>query len=306
MTFADELREAGSSKAAILHEFLLHHDPKDERIHAFVEGYDDPAFYRNRIGELAGARPTFFYACMGKQRLYEVFGTISARVGTYRHTLYFADKDLSDLLGEEYPKDERIYVTEYYSVENYLASAEAVEYACAHFIRLKNCRIPLEKIVEKYQSTLKVFHRVIVPVMAWVICVRRHGKRPNFNNVQLAKVLTIDDDLRVQRLPRVFPYLCKATQTPEDPRLWRELRATMRDLLRRDPKSYVRGKFETWFLVEFLKKAFEQLEKAATAHGGAVDITVRLERNNAVDLLAPHICRPASLEAFLRKHLAGE
>src|SRR5215831_16858614 len=100
MTFAEELRAAGASRTAVMHEFLLQHDPKEERIHAFVEGDDDPVFYAEPLRKYAGSRRTYFYNCKGKARVYQAFDDVVKRVGNYRHTLYFTDKDLSDLLDE--------------------------------------------------------------------------------------------------------------------------------------------------------------------------------------------------------------
>jgi hypothetical protein len=303
MSFANELLAAGASVPAVLHEFLLQHDPKEERIHAFCEGYEDPSFYRPKLEESAGNRRTFFYRCHGKWKLFAVFDQVTARVGTYRHTLYFVDKDLSDLIPESYPKDDRIYVTDYYSIENYLASKEVIGRVCSDFVILKGCSLPKEKVVERFVVELSRFQRLVRPMMAWTICVRRKGLEVALQNLKLSELFSFDTDLRIRRKTAVIPYLREKTGVPNTPLLWADVRAVTRSLKPLDPKRYVRGKFETWFLVEFIKAAIGQLHEAAKLAGGGMEVPVRVERSNAIALLAPYALMPSSLDAFLSAHL---
>jgi Protein of unknown function (DUF4435) len=302
MTFTDELKAAGTSKTAVLHEFLTQHDPGKERVHAFVEGFDDPFFYREKLKQYAGDRKVYFYTCDGKAALYQVYEDISKRIGTYCHTLYFTDKDLEDIIPEIYPKDERIYVTDYYSIENHIVSCQAIERSCTEFVRVKHCGLPLDMVSKRFESELAKFHELNILLMAWIVCVRRSGRRPNLNNIDLKNIFSIDDSLRVSRKREVVPYLCKASSIPNNPASWKGFRKVARDLRKLNPKVFVRGKFETWFLTEFLKNAIAHLRKAARDQGGSLDILVSIERNNTLALLAPRLPSPPSLDAFLRKH----
>jgi uncharacterized protein DUF4435 len=303
MSFADELREAGASVPAVLHEFLLQHDPKEERVHAFCEGYEDPAFYRPRVEKFAGNRRTFFYRCRGKWKLFDLFAQITARVGTYRHTLYFVDKDLSDLIPEVYPRDDRIYVTDYYSIENYLASREVVGRVCSDFVVLKNCSLPKEKVVERFVTELSKFQHLATPIMAWTICVRRRGLPVALQNLKLTEIFLFDSDLRIRRRNGVVPYLTEKTGVPNTPRLWADIRTVIRSLRHLAPKQFVRGKFETWFLVEFVKAAIEHMQNAARLANGDIEVPVRVERSNVIALLAPYAPMPPSLDAFIAARL---
>ncbi len=303
MSFADDLVAAGTSSSAVLHEFLLQHDPKEERVHAFCEGFEDPAFYRAPVQLHSGTKRTFFYRCHGKWKLFEVFTQVTGRVGNYRHTLFFADKDLSDLIPEVYPKDSRIYVTDYYSIENYLAVTEVVERVCSDFVILKKCNLPKEKVVERFVEELSRFHVLVKPIMAWTICVRRKGLEVPLQNLKLGEMFFFDNDLRVRRKRGALDYILQKTSIPNTPLLWKDLRSVLRSLDVKDPKAFVRGKFETWFLVHFLKEATKHLEEAATAAGGAVQAPVRVEQSNAIALLAPYARTPESLNTFLASHL---
>jgi len=70
-----------------------------------------------------------------------------------------------------------------------------------------------------------------------------------------------------------------------------------------NPKQFVRGKFDTWFLVQLIKAAVEQLQNAARAASGDIEVSVRVERSNVITLLAPFAEIPPSLEAFVALQL---
>jgi hypothetical protein len=303
MSFADELVEAGASVPAVLHEFLLQHDPKEERIHAFCEGYEDPSFYRPEVEKTAGNRRTFFYRCHGKWKLFALFDQITARVGDYPHTLFFVDKDLSDLIPETYPSDSRIYVTDYYSIENYLACEEVIRQVCSDFVILKNCSLPKERVVERFVEELPKFQRLVTPIMAWTICVRRKGLPVALQNLKLEEMFAFDAELRIRRKNGVIPYLLQKTGIPNKPELWADIKRVIRALRLVAPKRFVRGKFETWFLVQFIKAAIRHLQDAAHKANGDIEIPVRVERSNVIALLAHYSVMPASLDAFLMSHL---
>ena len=303
MTFADDLKAAGTSKTAVLHEFLTHHDPKEERVHAFVEGYDDPVFYREALARHAGNRKIYFYTCDGKARLYQVYQDVAARVGPYRHILFFSDKDLEDIIPEFYPKDDRIYVTDYYSIENYIVCWEAIERSCSDFVKVKHCGLPVDMVSDRFDKELHKFHVLSVSIMAWIVCVRRAGLQANLNNIDLKHIFAIDDSLHISRRHGILAYLCKVTSVPVKSIDWRSLRSTMRELQTMNAKRFVRGKFEIWFLVQYLKKAIEHLTTAAQGQGGSLDVLVRISLTNVVALLAPRLPCPTSVDAFLSKHL---
>ena len=306
MSFAEDLLKAGTSVPAVLHEFLLQHDPKQERVHAFCEGYEDPAFYRRKVEAHAGKRRVFFYRCHGKSKLFAILAEITARVGSYRHTLWFVDKDLSDLIPEHYPKDHRIYVTEYYSIENYVVCEEVVRHICSDFLILKKCAFPKEKVVERFATELSRFQRLVTPIMAWTICVRRRGLPVALQNLNLGEMFLFDPNLRIRRRKGIVPYLTKRTGVPNDPHFWADLRAVIRSLKNLDPKTFVRGKFETWFLVQFSRAAIEQVKAAAIAADGDLEVPIRVEVSNLVPLLAAYASLPPSLETFLASHLGPQ
>jgi hypothetical protein len=194
-------------------------------------------------------------------------------------------------------------VTEFYSIENYLACEEAARRICSDFVVLKRCSLPKDKIVERFLAELREFHRLVTPIMAWTICLKRNGIPVALQNLNLADMFSFDANLRITRNSGTVPYLINRTGVPNNPALWADLRRVIRELKPLNPKRFTRGKFETWFLVTFIKAAIEQLELAAQAASGGVEVLVRVERGNVIALLAPEMLKPCSLETFLNTHL---
>ncbi len=300
MSFADDLKAAGESAQAVSHEFRANHSGSESRVHAFVEGYEDRLFYQRSLEAFAGNRKLYFYTCHGKQKVYAAFADVTSHVGNYRHTVFFVDKDLEDILPERYAHDKRIYTTDWYSIENYITSSQLLTYVLSNFCTQKKCNIPLEPVLKRFERSLEQFYFHILPIMAWVVALRRKGMRPLLDSVELKKLFEFDDDLNVRPKRGRMGVLSAMTKIADGSVSQRELRTISHELRRLSPKSYVRGKFETWFFVEFAKKAIVHLKEAAKQHGGNLDIPVNLERGNVIALLSPVVPLPPSIDRFLR------
>jgi hypothetical protein len=99
MSFVDFLRSARQGPTPLLHEFKTNYDPQRRRVHGFVEGHEDLVFYRSAIEEIVGPKfRVYMYRCGNKKAVYETFRKLTLD-GTTTGALFFADKDLSDILG---------------------------------------------------------------------------------------------------------------------------------------------------------------------------------------------------------------
>ncbi len=71
-------------------------------------------------------------------------------------------------------------------------------------------------------------------------------------------------------------------------------------------KRYVRGKFEAWFLLGFIRRTHENLSRMAKEAGGSISVAVQLSDSNLIQLLVRALPAPASLSSFLDFHLRQE
>jgi hypothetical protein len=305
MTFIDQLRQARFSSTAVLHEFLTQFDPAQQKVHAFFEGHDDGVFYGKFLNQRipVGTR-LCTYRCEGKAKVYEVFGQIIARYPKAKNVLFFVDKDLDDILGEPWPTDPRIYVTDVYSIENFLVSKDVLYQFFQESIRLSVVDFPIEPILARFDVQLARFHCLTTVVMAWVVAVRRAGLRPNLNDVNVGELFTVSDDCMIRaRCGCRVEYLHRTTGIQKRADLTRRVLQTAKELKRISPKRVIRGKFEAWFFVEFWKHLIRQMRTLAREANGNLNERIQLERSNFVAVLGGRLEIPRSLELFLGQHL---
>lgn len=303
MSFVDELRKARIGRATVVHEYLTNYAPHARRVHAFVEGYEDVVFYRAQLALFAGPEfKIFTYRCGNKQAVYTAYEDLLQRGPIPPYTLFFVDKDLSDLVAEVWPTHDSIYVTDWYSIENYFVTQHAFERLCLECIRLRNCNISLEPVFRQFEGQLQRFHNELRSIMAWVIVVRRRGLRPNLQNIQMGDLLQFKQDCALGSVPGRLAHLERMTGIASPVGVWREVRGVLTELDRMEAKSFVRGKFESWFLATFLQHALEHLRTVAAEEGGSVGLAVNINAANLVEALVARVLTPPSLRQFLARH----
>jgi hypothetical protein len=309
MSFIDLLRQSRAKPIAALHKFLTNYDPHDRRrVYAFVEGDPDKAFYRFHMQPYVGSvSEIYIYNCEGKAEVYSAFRKVVDRYPSCRRVLFFVDKDVDDIIGKVWPADPRIFVTDWYSIENYLVQKEVLERYFADYVKIRRVEVTPELAGQEFDQQLRVFHRIAMPLMAWIIVMRRAGHRVVLTDIDMGEVCKLSGSGTVRRRRNgLLSYLHRVSQTPESKNIWRSVRRTCRELRQIEPKRYVRGKFEGWWFVEFVKHYIEQLVEVAKEAGGSVSISVPLNKNNYVHVLAGTIPAPNALGAFLQFHLQSD
>jgi hypothetical protein len=76
------------------------------------------------------------YVCGNKDEVYSVFSFVAKHPG-FDQSLFFADKDLSDLLEEGRPSHARFFITSCYSIENYLVRQDVLARFSRDFIQCR-------------------------------------------------------------------------------------------------------------------------------------------------------------------------
>ena len=305
-SFIDTLRAGRSSRAAVLHEFLAQYNPHSKRVYAFFEGHDDIAFFSPHIEQqLPPGAQLLPYRCEGKGRVMEAFKGVIERIPHVQRTLFFVDKDLDDIVGTPWPTDPRIYVTDQYSIENYLVTAPVVARLYRDAIKLTNVSFDEESLIAHFEEALARFHRQTLSVMAWILVARRCGLRPLLSNVQMSTLCEVSNncDIRARRGARM-KCLREQTQVSLPPRAGTRIRDARRELSRLPPKRIVRGKFEAWFMVVFWRALVAELQRQATEAGGKCSARAHLTEDSFVLTLGRYLETPDSLRTFLGAHLA--
>jgi hypothetical protein len=132
------------------------------------------------------------------------------------------------------------------------------------------------------------------------------GCGPTLSNVNLRELFAFSSSCCVRVVPgERLKYLNRVLGVDVSRNAFARVREVAKELRRLPPKRFVRGKFELWFLVEFIKHLCRQLESAAGEIGGIARVRNRIEHHNAMSVLAPRIDSPPSLTLFLSLHLTS-
>ena len=304
MQFAEILRQSRSSPATVLHKFLLSYDPTTERVHAFVEGAPDLVFYRPFIERYVSPRVITMYNCGGKKQVYDAYARITARFPHCLRVIFLVDKDLDDIVGQPWPSDPRIFVTEFYSIENYVVSSDVLEKYFSDFVKIRIVAFDLGPALRRFDDQLKAFYKGILPVMAWILASRRAGHSPVLSNIDISRFISMSESgiARTRNSGRLN-YLARVSGVSPAPSVLRQVRRSCAELRRLAPKRFIRGKFEGWFFVQFIKRLVEALSEVARQSGGSISVIVPLEDSNYIQLLVNYVAMPPSLGSFLTFHL---
>ena len=315
-TFPDVLREYRNRPSTAYLEFLRTLGKKT--LHVFVEGDGDSSFYRNFLQPYA---PSFdqchFHDCRGKPKVYQTREMIRNKRDRpdWSHTmvlLYFVDKDLSDILEDDYPVASDVFVTDYYSVENYLVSEEMLRIVLEDIFNFHgNHRPMLEPICQNFNRELGRFYEYARTIMAWGIYHKLDRSGIEFEDIKIRRLIDIrvrDGQLKLVRkvqdqsrdLYETLDNMCGVETSVTRGELENEVNSLLKG---QHPKAYIRGKFEVEFFLMFL----EALRDYFTRRN--VSVKVRhglLGRNVIVHTLGPKVSPPPqSLSTFLDRNLSA-
>lgn len=311
MRFIDGLRHERESPTAAYLQFLLKASKFPRDIHAFFEGQDDASFYTNFLHRFAsnpkGIHP---YRCGNKRGVYEAHSKVH-QMHRQERVVFFVDKDLSDILNEDWESAQDIYVTDYYSIENYLVSEDMLYRVWTELFHFKNVTLDFSDIhLEKFREELERFYQYILPITAWIVYLRRKEKRPNVNNISFSRFFYFANDLTLEKSEelkllgevKLLEQLCGEV-TPAG---WlEESRIIMGELSTLVPKAYIKGKLELCFFVKFVEKMRRVVDDSISGSGG-VGVRTQLTEENAIEVLGPRLIIPRSVEGFLIRNLSTD
>lgn len=319
MLSADDLRQERENPRAAFLQFLFNNKKGTEGIHIFVEGKSDSSFFTNfvRIYALDAQEIYPCYICGDKESVYKAY-KLATNVNTQSILLFFVDKDLSDIFNENWPKAQNIYVTDYYSMENYLVSTDMLSRVWTEMIHFSGLSVEFSDIYQnKLIAELNRFHQFCLPIMAWYIYLRKKGKKPNLKNLKFSDLFAFTEDLFLQQSDKVseigvFEFIeqaCGAKINPdwksENPDWKSEISEIADNLASPSPKNYIYGKLELVFFIKFIETLVKHLHNGISKKDSKARAWLNpdLYESNAIAVLAPRALLPLSLKIFLQNNM---
>jgi hypothetical protein len=308
MTFLDDLRGYRISAASAYHQYLLDQRSGLDRVFTFFEGRDDSSFYAGFVVRFTGtAEAVFTYACGSRDEVVETFEKVRRNPGLTNRTLFFIDRDLSSILAEDLPEDERLYITDFYSIENHMVSPTTLKRFWDDILSAAANQYQFGRIQGTFEEALYEFYSLILPISVWIIFMRRSRLDANLNNINLSRLMQFDSSCHpLETTPgRTLAEAARMAGANTPPEYRAHINPISREIEDLHPKSYVRGKFEMWFFVEFVKALISSMDQDMRGRGLRLRIRTPLNHSNAVEVLGPRTDIPSSLEKFLIANLGN-
>jgi len=304
--YAAYLLEEASSDIVALHQFRILYDPANGALHFFFEGEEDSLFYMPEARRYTSGRTSHVYDCGGKRNVIEVRESVKSEGYDTSRCLFFVDRDYDDYLNTQVIIDENTYITDYYSIENHVATPQSGSILVEDVVRISRADPEFARIDKSVSVNYEKFYREIRPLTAWILAAKQCGCSPNLQNTNgLKGIVTMSDDGPSLTHSGFTEFKRRVVSNGREPSLasvikWRRI------LDLSSAKRWVRGKYDMWFLQVVLLTALQETtDRRKNAGGRAVRIPSSLREGRIFEVLGGRIAIPNSLQAFYEKRLGS-
>ena len=218
-----------------------------DQTHIFCfEGPDDRLIYHSWISKVAPDISYEAYQCNGKRPVLQLFDILKEdQTGLGDRVYYFVDRDFDGLQGR--PESQRIFLTDCYSVENYVACEQVLEdvlkvtFHCNGHINLRR------QIIEKFRYVYGAFLEATRGINFRIFIARTYNIETDTVPVTLHEFLDIKLD-RVEVLGRSAAEFIMLRREPSG----EEISAALESFQQLTPQEHFRGKFASLFFARWL------------------------------------------------------
>jgi hypothetical protein len=345
MNYLEELFQKKNeySVAANVQKFKSEYFFNKKTLHLFVEDDDDYHFYQSFASRIYNEYQIYGYSQKGKSKLIETFFDISFDTYSAGRVLFFCDKDYDDLLEKVRPSGDNLFVTESYSIENYLITSEVFKIV----LDLGYKHVPddmIDHLIREMEPWYDMFCARLKIITSWILIYRHDSSNCELDEIKFGDIFVQDKD--------DFAYIRKVSSTSYDKimadetisnqykkRYRREsLKEVLESKTKADPKKfsfvkflgyyrkvdaitrqkiYLRGKYELWFLLKvFLGKFGSEMKKYNEIAGNHNRIPENREKREKITsiipvneatifkIIPPRMAIPEDVNLFLRRNLA--
>jgi len=301
-------RRKERSSARAWTQFLNAYQKNPDRLYCFYEGKDDPLYYNPRIRWIVfDSRDANLYSiwCDGKDNALSLLALLDKKT-KYKDswTAFFVDRDYDP----EPTANRRLYVTLYYSFENFYVTTSAL-----HKILSDEFHIHANDEDGEHSSTITLFEHQLLQfneamqeIHAWICCQRQKareesaGQQLNLRDHKPSTLFDVDlKQVKVKQTLEEFTSKYPGAYTITEDELTQHLvRFTTTDAA-----YHARGKYIIHFFQRFLRLLVEDRrqkdgKRTHFKNRGTVALTLS---DNIVSELTQYADTPNCLHEFLSK-----
>lgn len=189
MSILQELEESLQSDAPCYMDFLYRYDPKKKQVFAFYEGDEDSSFYHHFLKAAVGNDCELEEIVAGcKNNVIKLQQGFNWEEYNIKQIIFFVDRDLSYWLNIPTNYGENVFVTDEYSVENYIVTQKGFESWLIHFegfARASKCEI--KAMVSEYDTNIADFKQKMMHIMAEAVVAKYHDTSVSLSEFKISK-----------------------------------------------------------------------------------------------------------------------
>ena len=238
---------------AVFQKFVLEYNKYENTLFYFVEG-EDFCYYNPRIINYSTSTDNICYRCDGKCNVIGVNNLIKKKIKIKNNSklMFFVDRDYGL---DKVPSD--IYVTDYYSIENFYLNEETVKSILENFIEVNKHSRNYEMCLKYFKKTYTEYSKFSVKINTFYYTIREYEKinrypRADFRKIKFTRFIETDklDDFLMKDLSYEALLETYEIEYNIDESCFRK-----NSLLFNENNHYnFRGKFELEYLKWFLNK----------------------------------------------------
>ncbi|MCG7928860.1 MAG: DUF4435 domain-containing protein [Candidatus Thiodiazotropha lotti] len=294
-----------SSKIASYHEFLSRFSKKTKVVYGFVEGKEDPCFYRGFVDHfLPDDYEVELWPAGNRDQVLRIHRDIDWRRFPKKRIVFFVDRDLTDLIPEKLPSDINIYITDKYSIENSISNRGTCRRMLTEVFGFSHVsHYEMDQVCDKFETEIENYFIAMIPIMARILFWRRSAANANLNNINIGKMMSVQDATLVvdessaAKTARI-EYLHRCVGIVFDQRI--DISTELADFSKVSAyRNFVRGKYVMWFMVEFCKSVHHSATSFFSACEKPPKMKVSISTANAVTIIGNRTRVPQSFRSFI-------
>lgn len=304
-----------------------------KQVHIFVENTDDFEFYRKSIEFLYNSFIIYHYPMEGKNAVLTIFRDLDWTRYNKSKVLFFVDKDYDCILGISNKISRNIFVTKYYSIENYLCSNDVFKYILKNIYKIKHESL-IDEVLSDFIRCYVEFEKLMKYLTAIILIFRikeNHLKLEYLKPSDFFFIKKMKPHLIKYRTESIYNQIVKSDvdsivkkavkknknkeafiEAEADVSLitFKEIRQNIKKLdIIEDSRVYIRGKYHLWFLIEFLKDLntnaqkintkIKQLNEETGEKYTDINQSIQINESNIFDILPMKIDKHNDVNIFL-------
>lgn len=286
------------------HNFLLMYKKDAQCVYGFVEGKDDPAFYRCLIEtQLPEGWSVKLIPSGNKDKVLRSFQSFNWIDYSKNRICFFIDRDLQDFLNPPQQLETNIYITDGYSIENSILKDQILMGVLSDIYQITQLTLEEEKSIKQIlRENENIFFEAIMPLMGQILLWKRLGDKPNLNNLELAKIFSfsqaklvpIERNILLQEAAKQIG--CDICEDYKITDAENEIRSHDRSW------AIVRGKYVFWFFVKQCEAIWESITSLLPRFSIKPKKRIECGVKNAMVIFAPRTRPPESLKEFVKQN----